>query len=255
MSNDAVLAALTSLNERLDRLEAKVDASQGSSALTESEQDTLRWALGGLGNFKTRAPVFVDAAASLTTTTMDGAAQEGIDPVETGLRTLDLAKRAARPATLDLAGRLLDDDTVAFAGEALSPEAVAALSKALSPDSLALLDKALANPELLAFGLEFGAAMHQELEGRDIGAIASKIGRLTAVLDSPQFDALLAAGVLEAPLDVAADATTALTETRSQGTVDKVGPFGAFFKLMDSDVQKAIGFTLALAKRFGSRLS
>ena len=246
MSDDAVLAAITGLNERLDRLEAKLDAAPtqvsanaANQALSEGEMQTLHWLMNGLGNFKERAPTFVDAAGSVANSTLHGAAENGIDPIGTGVRGLALLQRAASPNAMGLAERLLDDDTVDFANAALSAETVA------------LLNKAVANPELIEFGLEFGLAMHNELAGSNIPAIASK---LTAVLDSPEFDALLAAGALEGPLSTATDATTALVETQKSGTIAKVGPFGAFFKLMDGDVQKAIGFSLAIAKRFGARL-
>jgi hypothetical protein len=243
MSDDAVLAAITGLNERLDRLEAKLDTAPASQALSDGEMKTLHWLMNGLGNFKERAPTFVDAAGSVANTTLHGASENGIDPVATGVRGLALLQRAAAPNALGLAERLLDDDTVALANAALTPE------------TITLLNKALANPELIEFALEFGLAMHNELAGSNIPAIASKLGKLTAVLDSPEFDALLAAGALEAPLGVATDATTALVETQNSGKIAKVGPFGAFFKLMDGDVQKAIGFTLAIAKRFGARLN
>jgi hypothetical protein len=243
MSDDAVLAAITGLNERLDRLETKLDSKPADQALSDGEMQTLHWLMNGLGNFKERAPTFVDAVSSVANSTLHGAAENGVDPVGTGVRGLALLQRAAAPDALGLAERLLDDDTVAVANSALSPEMVA------------VLQKAMANPGLVEFGLEFGLAMHSELAGSNIPAIASKLGKLTAVLDSPEFDALLAAGALEGPLDVATDATTALVETQKSGKIAKVGPFGAFFKLMDSDVQKAIGFTLAIAKRFGARLN
>lgn len=249
MSDDAVLAAITGLNERLDRLEAKIDtvstprgAQSNNTTLSDAELETLHWLMNGLGNFKERSPVFVDAAASVANSTLHGAVDSGIDPVGTGVRGLALLQRAASPSAMSLVERLLDDDTVAFANTALSAQTVA------------LLERALAKPELVEFALDFGLAMQEELKDANIPALASKLARLTAVLDSPEFDALLAAGALTAPLGVAADATTALVETQNSGSIDKVGPFGAFFKLMDSDVQKAIGFSLALAKRFGARL-
>ena len=71
-------------------------------------------------------------------------------------------------------------------------------------------------------------------------------------------DILITKGVAVAPevakiLDVAEDATTALVETRSEG-FKPLGLFGQLGALMDGDVQKAIGFTLGIAKRFGKRL-
>jgi len=242
MSEDALLAAVTGLNERLDRIEARLDANTGDQALSAKEMETLHWLMNGLGNFKERAPIFVDAASSVANTTLHGAVDSGIDPVGTGVRGLALLQRAAAPNAMGLAERLLDDDTVGLANSALDPETVA------------LLNRALAKPELVKFALDFGEAMQSELADADIPALASKLAKLTAVLDTPEFDALLAAGALTAPLGVATDATTALVETQSGGSAGKVGPFSALFKLMDGDVQKAIGFSLAVAKRFGARL-
>ena len=73
----------------------------------------------------------------------------------------------------------------------------------------------------------------------------------TALLSNPNFHALLE-GAPDA-LAVVGPATTALTETRASG-FDPVGPFGALTALLDGSVQKAVGFSLALAKRFGAKI-
>ena len=51
----------------------------------------------------------------------------------------------------------------------------------------------------------------------------------------------------------AGPATTALTETKAAGWQPK-GPIGALLAIGDPEVQKAVGFTLAIAKRFGAAL-
>lgn len=222
--SDAVLQALTALNERLDRLESRLDAA----GLGEGRAEALAWALGGLENVKAKAPVVTDAAATMANAALHGAADMGIDPVETGIWALGMAQKAA------------------------SPEARAIAEKALDPANLALVERVLEHADLLEFALTMGAAMSDALEGRDIAAIAAKTGRLVAVLESPEMDALLDAvdgGVLK----VANEGTTALVATRAEG-FEPVGAIGAFFKLGDPDVKRAVGFGLAFAKRFGSRL-
>ncbi|MEZ4318955.1 MAG: DUF1641 domain-containing protein [Myxococcota bacterium] len=71
-------------------------------------------------------------------------------------------------------------------------------------------------------------------------------------------DVLVDRGTSVAPqlaktLGVAETATTALVETQASGW-PTLGLFGQLKAMMDPDVQKAIGFSLAIAKRFGQRL-
>jgi len=77
---------------------------------------------------------------------------------------------------------------------------------------------------------------------------------LAAVASSPAFEKLLDSGLLDpAVLGTAGSATTALVDARSGG-IQPVGLFGTLGKLGDKDVQKAVGFAFALAKRFGASL-
>jgi hypothetical protein len=73
----------------------------------------------------------------------------------------------------------------------------------------------------------------------------------TAVLGNPHFHALLA-GAPDA-LAVVGPATTALSETRKSG-FESVGPFGMLGVLLDGGVQRAVGFSIAVAKRFGAKM-
>ena len=91
MSDEALLAAMTGLNERLDRIEAQLQQTPNpseSNALTPEQMETLDWLMNGLGNFKERAPVFMDAASSVANNTLHGAVEAGVDPVGTGVRAV-----------------------------------------------------------------------------------------------------------------------------------------------------------------------
>jgi len=61
------------------------------------------------------------------------------------------------------------------------------------------------------------------------------------------------APALAKTIGVAETATTALIETQASG-FQPLGIIGQLKALMDPDVQKAIGFSLAIAKRFGQKI-
>lgn len=84
--------------------------------------------------------------------------------------------------------------------------------------------------------------------------VVKNLSRLAEVASSPAFEKLLDSGLLDpAVLGTAGSATTALVDARSGG-IQPVGLFGTLGKLGDKDVQKAVGFAFALAKRFGAAL-
>jgi uncharacterized protein YjgD (DUF1641 family) len=221
MADDAVLAALEALNARLDRIESRL--------IDDESAKTLGWALEGLGNARDRTPVFVDAVATVGMQGLNTALEAGIDPVETGTWALDTGLKA------------------------VSPEARALVDTALTPDNIKLLQRALEQSELIELALTAGEALAEALEGKDIDALAKRAARLATLLEAPEIDMILDSGALGSEgLTVAGAATTALVEARNE--IAPVGPIGAFFKLGDPDVQKAVGFALAVAKRFGARL-
>jgi hypothetical protein len=81
--------------------------------------------------------------------------------------------------------------------------------------------------------------------------------RFGATMDSQKVDAiesLLKSGVLDpSALRVVGDLGHALADTAA-GPVTPVGPLGLWKALSQPDVQRALGFMLAVAQRFGQRL-
>ncbi len=126
MSTEAVdsdlAAALDRLHTRLDQIEAKLPAGGGTSltasptdpALQEAIErivgriDKLEAMIDALGTFGQRLPVIADAAGSGASWAWDQALARGIDPIQAGQRTAELAMSAASTPSLELAQRLLD---------------------------------------------------------------------------------------------------------------------------------------------------
>lgn len=78
-------------------------------------------------------------------------------------------------------------------------------------------------------------------------------GRLVNLLQSEELKALMASGVLDPQtLVVVGNAADALVESRS--VARKAGPMALFGSLFDPDVQRAAGFLLNFAQRFGERM-
>lgn len=220
-----ILAALERLSARLDALEAKVDAlgapaSAPSGAGLDrlaSRLDRIEAAIDLVGHVAERMPVFTEAAGDLATWAYEQAVEAGVDPVQAGID-------GARIALLE---RLLADDTFALLGQLLDRsdrlEILLSAVDAVPADDLRVL-------------AEQGAAMTSKL------AVLMQTPELARLLDTgPQ-----AVGLAER-------ASTALVETRGIGA-DPVGPFAAFMALNDPDVKRAVGFGLAVAKRFGAKL-
>lgn len=116
--------------------------------------------------------------------------------------------------------------------------------KLSEPENMALVGKLLERTDALEAAV--GA-----LDGVNADDLAAAMQATTALLGNPDFRKLLDAA--PAALTVAGPATTALTQTKSSGW-DPKGPFGALMAIRDPDVQKAVGFTLAVAKKFGAAL-
>jgi len=238
MSSEADIAsALQALNQRLDRLEEKVDALSSSPpaapatalpALADPEVqqglddllhrlDKATAMVDALGTFGQRLPTIADATASSATWAWQQAEAAGIDPLATGRRAATLSLELARDENIDLVERLL----------------------AHKPTLTLLLDAA------------------EAIEREDLEVVTTQGAKLTrklaSVLKAPEFARLLDAGADPSALSTAEAATTALVQTRSEA-VESVGLFGVLGKMGDPDVQRAVGFTFALAKRFGQAL-
>ena len=112
------------------------------------------------------------------------------------------------------------------------------------PATMELVGKLLERTDALEAAVE-------ALDGVDAADLAKAMKATTGLLANADFQKLLAAA--PEALAVAGPATTALTETRSAGWQPK-GPIGALMAISDPEVQKAVGFTLAVAKKFGAAL-
>lgn len=229
-----ILAALERLSARLDALEAKVDALGAPAASPTGLQrlasrvDRIEAAVDLVGHVAERMPVFTEAAGDLATWAYEQAVEAGVDPIQAGLDGARIALAAARPEKLALLERMLADDTLALIGKLLDRS-----------DRLETLLSALDGvpAEDLRVLAEQGAAM---------------TGKLAVLLQAPELARLLDTG--PQAVGLAERASTALVETRGVGA-DPVGPFAAFMALNDPDVKRAVGFGLAVAKRFGQKLA
>ncbi len=93
MGEQSTEALLREVLERLDRLEARMEAIQHTA-------DGLRPAVEKL-------PVVVDAAGTMAQTAYDEAVARGVDPIAASLTMAELAAEAARPEALATLQRLL----------------------------------------------------------------------------------------------------------------------------------------------------
>lgn len=215
--------ALERISARLDALERKIDAlspSAGGSVLEArlaDRIDRIETMVDTFGTLAERLPIAADAAASGASWAWSQAEGRGIDPIAAGLKAADLGMTLAMPENFALAERLL---------------ATRATLK-LALDALDRID-----PADLEVVVTQGAALTHTL---------------ATVLRTPELGRLLQAGADPGALGTAEAATTALVETRKLPS-EPVGLFGALKKMGDPDVQRAVGFSLALAKRFGQLL-
>jgi len=201
-------------------MEANADLTEAVSKLLdrldglERKVDHLTNALGAVTNFSGRADLLAEAAGDSAAHFWSQAEAKGIDPVARGFDGLNLAARVTAPDHVALVHRLLDQ----------KPALDAALNAA------------------------------EDIDAADLETVitqgAATVSLLAKVLSAPEFKQLLQA--TPDTLDVAAKTSTALVSAKSN--VAPVGPIGAVMKMRDPDVQKAVGFGLALAKSLGSKL-
>jgi uncharacterized protein YjgD (DUF1641 family) len=206
---DPVLQAIHRIADRLDALEAKVDAMAGSQAMLQRLALTV--------------PVLADGAGAMAQQFIEQAEGQGVDVYDSAELGVSLAVKAADPRTLqaldDLMGKLELVQFAANAGEQLKGK----------------LDEATDVDALVTTGIDVAV-------------------KLAKVAQTPEFQSVLNSGVLEAKgLAVVSSASSALVDT-SASSVSPVGLFGALKMMGDPDVQKAVGFALAVAKQFGQRL-
>lgn len=185
----------------------------------EARLDGLQGTLQLLETLSAKAPTLIEAAATTATWGWEQAEANGIDPIASGMAAAEIAIEAGKPASIATVKRLLAQQET--------------LNKTLDT-----VDK-LQKDGTLDVLVEHGATLAP---------------RLAQLVRSPAYTRLVDQALTEsAPMDVVGAATTALVETRQAGFAP-LGLFGQLGMLMDADVQKAIGFTLAVAKRLGQKL-
>ena len=273
VSNGAVLDALNKLVARLDALERKVDGLShvpadplrarladpeisGGLARILDRIDALETAVRTVESVAQRAPILVDGGAETLDHFMMQAEEQGIDVFDRGLKGLAVLEKASRPENLALVDELLDHaGAVRFAASAGS-RAVSSLEASASLDTVSERLGALAGKggAVLASPVLDKLLDGPLLDPAKLERAVDALQRLAEVASTPAFGKLLDSGLLDAAaLSTASAAGTALVEARA-GAVEPVGLFGTLGKLGDPDVQKAMGFAFALAKRFGATL-
>lgn len=212
-----ILAALERLERRLDRIEQRLDQ---------------------VTDLAHRAPPLVATVADTFDSAAARAADRGVD-IDARLRAaLALVERLTAPETMALVERALD------AAEA-APGMAATVADTFD--------------SLVARAGDAGIDVEERL--RVLAAVAERLTSPTAlaavreVLDRIDVvQRLLESGVLaEAPVAVVERAALSMAETCAEHP-SPVGPFGALRAMGDPGVQRAIGFALRFAKRFGETL-
>jgi uncharacterized protein YjgD (DUF1641 family) len=216
---------LDDLDQRLQRLE---NALSGFSRLAD-RIERIEALVDTLGTLAERLPTITDAAGAGVAFAARAAEARGIDPISTGVRASELGLELMRPHNLALAEQLAQPENAALVTRLLArrPLVEKLLDATDTVDETALVSLA-----------------------RDGSALAGKLAKLTS---SPALGRFLDVAASDRVLDTAEHATTALVDARSRKP-EQVGMFGALGKLGDPDVKRAVGFTLALAKRFGQLL-
>lgn len=270
----AVLEALNKVIGRLDALEAKVDQLSGGAAASPVQErladpqiaaslgrildriDTLESTTRTLESIAQRAPLLIDGGAETFDHYMMQAEENGIDVFDRGFKGLDVLEKASRPENLALVSELLDHaEAVRFAAGAGS-KAVAQLGQGASLDEISdkLGELAGKGGKVLTSPVVDKLLQGPLLDPEKLAQSVDAIERLAEVASTPAFKQLLDSGMLDASaLSTVGSASTALVETRAGG-FEPVGLFGTLGRLGDPDVQKAMGFTFAVLKRFGAAL-
>jgi hypothetical protein len=222
-------AVLEKIADRLDRLERKMDAMSPGAPLSPRVAETLDRVVD-------RLPLIADAVAGTAQTVWNEAEAAGIDPIALLEATIPVMKKSARPEVVALVSRMVD------------------------PGSLTLADRLLSRLDQASGALDRLDALETKLVAArvDTGALADRgvdiAVRLAQVAQGPEANALVKGPAFDAPtLDLLGKLAEATNEVRSQ-PIAPVGLFGALSAMGKPDVQRAVGFALAIAARLGAKL-
>jgi uncharacterized protein YjgD (DUF1641 family) len=185
----------------------------------EQRLDAIQSTTDSIAPITAKAPVIVEAVASTAQFGFDQAVAAGIDPVKASVSGLELAAMAGQEESLATIRRLLE-------------------KQALLHRTLDMVDQ-LESDGSLTILLDKG------------GAMAPRVAKL---MDTPVFTSLMDQALDEPKtLETANKAATALVETERSGW-KPASLFAPLTALMDADIQKVVGFSLAVAKRLGQKL-
>jgi len=183
----------------------------------EAKVDNLSQSLSAIQTFSSKAGLLAEAAGDSAAHFYNDAESRGIDPMARAQAGLALVEKLSAPENMAIVETLLE-----------------------KTDHLDLALNAL-----------------DSIDAADLEILATKgagtVSTVARLMQSAEFGQLMDSADPKA-LGVAGSAGTALVETGATG-VAPVGPLGALMKMRDPDVQRAVGFTLAVAKRFGQKLS
>ncbi|MCB9744430.1 MAG: DUF1641 domain-containing protein [Alphaproteobacteria bacterium] len=219
--NALIVELLERLDERLDRLEGRVDA---------------------LAELVEKAPAAIAAVTDTADHHVAAMRARGVDVDERLRVALDLTERLTRPETAAALEQALDLSQQLPGGVAMVVDTVDAL-----------LGKVVSS------GVDLDERARMLLRASEALTRPSMLELLNTLLDRSEdlervIRVVLESGVLEQPaVNVVGDAGTALATSREE-TISPLGPFAALRKLTDPDVGLAVAFGLHFSKRFGALL-
>jgi uncharacterized protein YjgD (DUF1641 family) len=217
VSNATLYALLERIDRRLEALEGRLAALEAAAAVAAE------------------APAMVATFTDVVDAAVAAAQAEDID--------VDARARAA----VELLGQLTEPDVL---------DALMVLTEALP--RLAPIVEALPHTVATTVDVIDDFVARQQAQGVDVEAILTNMvtvaTQVSNLLHTPEFGALMDSGVL-APrtLEVIGKAGQALADTRHDA-IPKVGLLGALRAAGQGDVQRALGFMLTFAERFGRNL-
>ncbi len=224
-----------------------------SAASTESSSPSLAATLARIEARLAR----IEDALQRGTTLVEGAAPMAAVLVD----SLDDAAARAQASGADLDQRLRA--ALTLVDRLSAPQTVATLERALAAAESAPAAVAIATDTLDDLcARAYAAGVDVDARGRNLLIALEKLTSpaalavLTDLLDRVDvIGGLLGSGILDpAPVAIVSRAGAALAESGGEEPRG-VGPWGALRALSDPDVQRAVGFGLRFAKRFGSSLA
>lgn len=278
----ALLAALTRIDARLDQLERRLGQLE---ATTSALPAALSVAANTLDNLARRTgeaefDARLRAALSLVERLSEPRVAAGLEALAAhGPAVAGLA--SAAPEWIATFANVGDGLAARFDADARVAAALPVLDRLTRPENLAALEALVARlPELTGLllgtpawiatftNLFDGVALRLAARGIDVDQRVALGARVLERLTSPEaldalgtilsrvdeIHALVESGVFDPrAVAVVASAGTAMAATRSDAP-PPVGAFALLGALRDPDVQRAAGFAVAFARRFGRNL-